>query len=44
VLALVPHQQFRQLNEDQWQELLEPGGVLLDLKGFVPRQLEPLRL
>jgi len=44
VLALVPHQQFRQLNEDQWQALLEPGGVLLDLKGFVPRQLEPLRL
>jgi UDP-N-acetyl-D-galactosamine dehydrogenase len=44
VLALVPHQQFRQLNEDQWQELLEPGGVLLDLKGYVPRQLAPLRL
>jgi UDP-N-acetyl-D-galactosamine dehydrogenase len=44
VLALVPHQQFRQLNEGQWQELLEPGGALLDLKGFVPRQLEPLRL
>ena len=44
VLALVPHQQFRQLNEDQWQELLEPGGVLLDLKGIVPRGLAPLRL
>jgi UDP-N-acetyl-D-galactosamine dehydrogenase len=44
VLALVPHQQFCQLTEDQWQGLLEPGGVLLDLKGFVPRQLEPLRL
>jgi UDP-N-acetyl-D-galactosamine dehydrogenase len=44
VLALLPHQQFRQLNEDQWQELLESGGVLLDLKGFVPRRLEPLRL
>ena len=44
VLALVPHQQFRQLNEGQWQELLEPGGVLLDLKGIVPRGLAPLRL
>jgi UDP-N-acetyl-D-galactosamine dehydrogenase len=44
VLALVPHQQFRQLNEGQWQELLEPGGVLFDLKGCVPRALEPLRL
>ncbi|WP_240789302.1 nucleotide sugar dehydrogenase [Synechococcus sp. BS56D] len=44
VLALVPHHQFRKLNEAQWQELLEPCGVLLDLKGFVPRQLEPIRL
>jgi UDP-N-acetyl-D-galactosamine dehydrogenase len=44
VLALVPHQQFCQLTEDQWQGLLEPGGVLLDLKGYVPRQLAPLRL
>jgi UDP-N-acetyl-D-galactosamine dehydrogenase len=44
VLALVPHQQFRQLNEGQWQELLESGGVLLDFKGLVPRALAPLRL
>jgi UDP-N-acetyl-D-galactosamine dehydrogenase len=44
VLALVPHQQFCRLNERQWQELLEPGGVLLDLKGIVPRQLETLRI
>jgi UDP-N-acetyl-D-galactosamine dehydrogenase len=44
VLALVPHHQFRQLNEGQWHELLEPGGVLLDLKGIVPRGLAPLRL
>lgn len=44
VLALVPHQQFRQLNKGQWQSLLEPGGVLLDIKGVVPRELAPLRL
>ena len=28
----------------QWQALLEPGAVLLDLKGIVPRQLQPMRL
>jgi UDP-N-acetyl-D-galactosamine dehydrogenase len=44
VLALVPHQHFRQLNDEQWQALLEPGGVLFDLKGILPRQLGPLRL
>ncbi len=44
VLALVPHQQFCQMNKQEWQELLEPDGVILDLKGIAPRELEPLRL
>ena len=43
-LALLPHQQFRQLNERQWQELLELGDVPPDLKGSAPRHLQPLRL
>lgn len=44
VLVLVPHQEFCQLNEIQWQELLETGGVLLDFKGIVPRSLKPMRI
>jgi UDP-N-acetyl-D-galactosamine dehydrogenase len=44
VMALVPHRQFRELSEPQWQELLSPGTVLLDLKGIVPRRLSALRL
>jgi len=40
----VPHREFRQFSEEQWQEFLEPSGVLLDLKGIVPRELAPLRL
>ena len=44
VVAAVAHQQFVALSVEQWQELLVPDGVLLDLKGIVPRQLGALRL
>ncbi|MDC0165847.1 nucleotide sugar dehydrogenase, partial [Synechococcus sp. AH-558-M21] len=44
VVAAVGHRQFVGLNASQWQQLLAPNGVLLDLKGIVPRQLGPLRL
>ncbi len=44
VLAAVAHHQFTQQTPEQWQELLEPGAVLLDLKGMVPRELGALRL
>jgi hypothetical protein len=32
------------LPAEQWRQLLEPDGVLLDLKGIAPRELEALRL
>ena len=44
VVVAVAHQQFRVLPTEQWQQLLSPDGVLLDLKGLVPRQLQALRL
>ena len=44
VVAAVPHQQFARWTPDQWRQLLLPSGVLLDLKGVVPRQLSPIRL
>ena len=44
ILVLVSHHQFRRLNEENWRLLLEPSGVLVDLKGIVPRQLAPLRI
>ena len=40
----VAHHQFAEQSPAQWQALLEPGAVLLDLKGIVPRQLQPMRL
>jgi len=44
VAALVAHQNFTELSAEEWQRLLIPGGVLLDLKGIVPRELGALRL
>lgn len=44
VVAAVAHQQFCSWPDDQWSRLLDPCGVLLDLKGIVPRQLGALRL
>ena len=44
VIAAVAHRQFTALTSEQWQQLLEPNGLLLDLKGILPRQLEAIRL
>ena len=44
VVAAVAHRQFAQWAPEQWQQLLLPFGVLLDLKGIVPRELGALRL
>ena len=44
VIAAVAHQQFIDLKEENWSLLLKSDGLLLDLKGIVPRSLNPLRL
>ncbi len=44
VVAAVAHRQFAALAVLQWRQLLAPGGVLLDLKGIVPRELMAQRL
>ena len=44
VASAVAHRQFSDLSAEQWMRLLKPGGLLLDLKGIVPRELGALRL
>ncbi|MCP9941509.1 nucleotide sugar dehydrogenase [Cyanobium sp. ATX 6E8] len=44
VVLAVAHQQFATISSEQWRQLLAPGGVLLDLKGIVPRELGALRI
>jgi len=44
VIAAVAHRQYVDIPEASWRELLLAEGVLLDLKGLMPRALQPLRL
>jgi UDP-N-acetyl-D-glucosamine/UDP-N-acetyl-D-galactosamine dehydrogenase len=44
LVVAVAHREFAQLGAAQWQALLEPGAVVLDLKGVVPRELGAMRL
>jgi hypothetical protein len=40
----VVHDQFTMLPVDHWPQLLPANTVLLDFKGFLPRELSALRL
>ena len=44
VIAAVPHRQFKAQSPEQWQQLLAPKSIVIDLKGYVPRELNPIRL
>jgi len=44
VVAAVAHAQFQRWSAARWQKLLAPDGLLMDLKGVIPRQLNPIRL
>jgi UDP-N-acetyl-D-galactosamine dehydrogenase len=44
VIAAVAHTEFVGISEDGWREVLEADGVFVDLKGIMPRVLQPFRL
>jgi len=44
VIAAVAHDYYASMTADQWRQLVAPSGVLLDLKGIIPRELNPWRL
>jgi UDP-N-acetyl-D-galactosamine dehydrogenase len=44
VIGAVAHNAFTQMTIEQWRQPLSENGVLLDLKGVMPRELSPIRL
>ena len=44
VILAVAHDYFRTLDIDDWSKLMAPNSIILDIKGLVPRELNPLRL
>ena len=43
IVVAVSHSKYIDLDINRWRSLLRPNGVILDLKGIVPRELNPLR-
>jgi len=43
IAVMVAHNQYVKLTVDEWRRMLSPDGIILDLKGIVPRQLNPIR-
>ena len=44
IIVAVAHRQFLGWPLERWQQMMLPEAVLMDLKGVVPRELEPIRL
>ena len=44
VLSAVAHKQFCELKAHDWEKIIIPNGVIMDLKGIVPRSLNAYRL
>lgn len=43
VVVAVAHRQFADITLSEWESLLIPGGLLFDLKGILPRELDAVR-
>ena len=43
VLVIVAHNEFLSFNPNEWTELLSPSGIILDLKGILPREVGAIR-
>lgn len=44
VIVAVAHKQFNLFTLEEWRQLINTNGVMMDLKGIVPRELKPLRI
>ena len=44
IIVSVAHQEFRIIDINQWNNLMNINHVIYDLKGIIPRELNPMRL
>ncbi len=44
VIVCVAHDQFQKYDKKKWMNFIEEGGIIFDLKGIVPEEIETLRL
>ena len=44
VIVLLAHQYFKKIDLMSWKKILDSDSVIFDLKGIVPRELNPIRI
>ena len=44
IFVAVSHRQFLEISKKHWQRLILQNGLIIDIKGILPRELDPLRL
>ena len=44
IICLLAHKHFKEMNLNNWENLLDGDSVIFDLKGIVPRELNPIRI
>ena len=44
VIAAVAHDQFKVITTEKWKNFIKNNSIFFDLKGIIPRELNPIRL
>ena len=44
IICLLAHEHFKEMNLNNWENILDVDSVIFDLKGIVPRELNPIRI
>ncbi len=44
IVCTVAHNEFIKKNKSDWESIINKKGLILDLKGIVPRELNPIRI
>tara|TARA_B100000886_G_C20407834_1_gene485619 strand:- start:567 stop:1901 length:1335 start_codon:yes stop_codon:yes gene_type:complete len=44
LLTAVGHNNFKNINKKNWKNLIKENGFFFDLKGLIPRELNPIRI
>ena len=43
-LVAVGHDYFKNMNKQQWDQIKDSSGIILDIDGIVPEYLNPIRI
>ena len=44
LICAVAHNLFKNFTIENWESLIKKGGMMVDFKGIIPRELNPFRI